>query len=216
MSDAHGSHAPGTPDTGSDAGSWEERYRSSSGVWSGRPNAQLVTEASGLPPGAALDLGCGEGADVVWLASRGWQVTGVDWSPTALDRAAAHAAEAGVADRVEWVVADLAGWVPPTARYDLVSAHFLHPTAAERPGLLARLTAAVAPGGTLLWVGNDWSEGRAVWGADRFATPAELVAELDPEAWEVLVAEERLRPALVHEGDVHAVTDVVLRARRRG
>jgi thioredoxin reductase/SAM-dependent methyltransferase len=200
---------------GSDVDAWDERYRASPSVWSGRPNTQLVAEVAGLSPAAALDLGCGEGADAVWLAAQGWQVTAVDWSPTALHRAADHAEAAGVADRVEWVTADLTGWTPPSAAFDLVSAQFLHPTAAERPGLLARLTDAVAPGGTLLWVGHEHTESRAVWGADRFATAAELVAELPADAWEVLVAEERPRDALGHEGDAQTVLDVVLRARRR-
>jgi thioredoxin reductase/SAM-dependent methyltransferase len=212
---ATGHDGPMTRNTGSDAAAWDERYRSSSGVWSGRPNAQLVAEAADLSPGTALDLGCGEGADAVWLASRGWQVTGVDWSPTALQRAAAHAADAGVGDRAEWVAADLADWTPPAGRFDLVSAQFLHPTAAERPALLERLASAVAPGGTLLWVGHGYTESRAVWGADRFATPAQLVADLPAHVWEVLVAEQRARPALAHEGEAHTVDDVVLRARRR-
>jgi 2-polyprenyl-3-methyl-5-hydroxy-6-metoxy-1,4-benzoquinol methylase len=209
---------PTTRNTGSDAAAWDERYRSSEGVWSRRPNAQLVAEVAGLSPGTALDLGCGEGADAVWLASSGWEVTGVDWSPTALQRATAHAQAAGVGDQVEWVAADLADWTPPADRFDLVSAQFLHPTAAERPALLARLATAVAPGGTLLWVGHGYTESRAVWGADRFATPAELVADLPADVWEVLVAEERARPALGHEGHeghAHTVDDVVLRARRR-
>jgi thioredoxin reductase/2-polyprenyl-3-methyl-5-hydroxy-6-metoxy-1,4-benzoquinol methylase len=201
--------------TGTDVEAWDERYRSSSSVWSGRPNAQLVTEVADLSPTAALDLGCGEGADAVWLASRGWQVTAVDWSPTAVDRAAAHAVDAGVADRVEWVAADLTSWTPPAAAFDLVSAQFLHPTTAERPVLLARLTDAVAPGGTLLWVGHEKTESRAVWGADRFVTAAELAAELPADAWEVLLAEARPRAALGHEGDALVVNDVVLRARRR-
>jgi thioredoxin reductase/SAM-dependent methyltransferase len=201
--------------TGMDAGAWDERYRSSQGVWSGRPNAQLVTEVADLSPGTALDLGCGEGADAVWLAARNWRVTAVDWSPTALERAAAHAEAAGVAGLVEWVAADLAGWAPAAATFDLVSAHFLHPTAEERPALLARLAGAVAPGGTLLWVGHEYTEARAVWGAGRFATVDDLVADLPGDAWEVLVAEARPREALGHEGDALVVNDVVLRARRR-
>ncbi|HYN97920.1 MAG TPA: FAD-dependent oxidoreductase, partial [Pilimelia sp.] len=70
---------------------WEERYRAKPTIWSGRPNAQLVAEAGGLPPGRALDVGCGEGADAVWLAERGWHVTAVDIATTALERAAAAA-----------------------------------------------------------------------------------------------------------------------------
>jgi thioredoxin reductase/SAM-dependent methyltransferase len=212
---ATGHDGPMTRNTGSDVDAWDERYRAASSVWSGRPNAQLVTEVADLSPTAALDLGCGEGADAVWLASRGWQVTAVDWSPTAVHRAAAHAADAGVADRVEWVAADLTSWTPPAAAFHLVSAQFLHPTSAERPALLARLTDAVAPGGTLLWVGHEYTDSRAVWGADRFVAAVDLAAELPADAWEVLVAEERPRAALGHEGDALVISDVVLRARRR-
>jgi SAM-dependent methyltransferase len=215
MHDHDHTHPEVPANTGSDAASWDERYQGAAGIWSGRPNAQLVAEVADLAPGTALDLGCGEGADAVWLAGRGWRVTGVDWSPTALQRAAVHARSAGVGDLIEWVAADLAGWAPPPGAFDLVSAHFLHPTAADRPALFARLTAGVAPGGTLLWVGHDYTDSRAVWGADRFATPAELVADLPADAWDVVVAEERPRPALGHEGEGTTVIDVVLRARRR-
>ncbi|WP_375423443.1 FAD-dependent oxidoreductase [uncultured Friedmanniella sp.] len=208
----HGTHQQ----TGVDVASWEERYATSTGVWSGRPNAQLVAEVAGLTPGRALDLGCGEGADVVWLATQGWQATGVDWSATALSRAEAHAATAGVGDRTAWVTADVAGWAPPAGTFDLVSAHFLHPTADERPDLLAGLAAAVAPGGTLLWVGHEYTESRAVWGADRFASVEDLLADLPTGGWDVEVAEVRDRPALGHEGHAHTVGDVVVRLRRRG
>lgn len=119
---------------------WDERYRSHSAVWSGNPNAYLVSEVADLAPGTALDVGADEGADAVWLARRGWTVTAVDISPVALDRAAARAAEAGVdvAARIQLIPADVTTWVPPLAAYDLVSAQFLHlPTpqrvAAVRP-----------------------------------------------------------------------------------
>ena len=75
---------------------WDERYRSAGRLWSGQPNPQLVAQIAGLPPGDALDAGSGEGADAIWLASRGWAVTAVDVSAVALDRAAAHAAAEGV------------------------------------------------------------------------------------------------------------------------
>lgn len=199
---------------GMDVASWEERYRTSAGLWSGRPNAQLVAEAADLPPGAALDYGCGEGADAVWLATQGWRTTGVDWSATALARAAEHADRAGVGDRVEWVQADVREWTPPRHTFDLVSAQFLHPTEAELPDLLARLAAAVAPGGTLLWVGHDANERHATWGVDRFASVESLIADLPADGWQIAVAEVRARPALGHEGDAHTVGDVVVRAVR--
>src|SRR4051794_25549620 len=78
---------------------WDEKYAAQDRIWSGRPNQPLVDHAADLPPGLALDVGCGEGADVVWLAERGWRVTGADVSPVALERARAHAGEAGMGDR---------------------------------------------------------------------------------------------------------------------
>ena len=205
----HPAQRPGG--TGHDHASWEERYRGSAALWSGRVNPPLVAEAGDLPPGRALDVGCGEGGDALWLAGQGWQVTGLDWSAVALARAAEHAAAAGLTDRVDWVRGDVDGWQPPAAAYDLVTAHFLHPTAEQRSALLPRMAAAVAPGGTLLWVGHPYdAERAAVWGADRFVPASELAAALDPDEWEVLVAEQRPRP----DGDHHPA-DEVLRARRR-
>ncbi|MFD7061947.1 class I SAM-dependent methyltransferase [Streptomyces sp. NPDC059906] len=131
---------------------WEARYRDSGRVWSGRPNELLVREAAALTPGTALDLGCGEGGDAVWLAARGWRVTGVDIAVTALERAALHAAEAGVGDRVTWQRHELGEWFPE-GTFDLVSAHYLQsPVALDQRGVLRRAAAAVAPGGTLLLV----------------------------------------------------------------
>ncbi|MCM8553768.1 cyclopropane-fatty-acyl-phospholipid synthase family protein [Streptomyces sp. STCH 565 A] len=140
------------PATATAAEFWEARYRDTGRVWSGRPNTFLVREASGLAPGAALDLGCGEGADAVWLASRGWRVTGVDISATALERAAAHAAEAGVGDRVAWERHEL-GQSFPEGSFDLVSAQYLQsPVALDQQRVLRAAARAVASGGTLLLV----------------------------------------------------------------
>ncbi|YCH14967.1 class I SAM-dependent methyltransferase [Arthrobacter sp. D1-17] len=128
-------------------------YRSRPRVWSGRPNPQLVAEAAGLAPGTALDLGCGEGADALWLAEHGWTVTAVDVSAVALERAAGHAAESEAGHRVTWLQRDLETWQPDTG-YDLVSAQFLHST--EMPWQLSHRIAAdaVGPGGILLVVGH--------------------------------------------------------------
>jgi len=109
-----GAGVPGA-DVVLDEAFWEDMYRSRSAAWSGSPNPQLVTEAAGLTPGTALDVGCGEGGDAVWLAERGWQVTAVDISATALQRAATHAAQAGpdVSGRITWRQADLTSKAPP-------------------------------------------------------------------------------------------------------
>jgi SAM-dependent methyltransferase len=200
---------------------WEERYRSSAAIWSGRPNPSLVAEAAALPAGAALDVGCGEGADVVWLAARGWRVTGVDFSPTALQRAAGHAAAQGpeVAGRVEWIQADLTTWTPPAEGFDLVSGHFFHVPAEPRRALFGRLSAAVSPGGTLLIVGHHPSDRHTSIPRpdvpEMFWTAEEVAAELDPALWEVVAAEARPSSAHDHAGREVTTTDAVLRARRR-
>jgi cyclopropane fatty-acyl-phospholipid synthase-like methyltransferase len=198
---------------------WEERYRTATAVWSGEPNRQLVAETAELPPGKALDAGSGEGGDAVWLAGRGWRVTAVDFARTALDRGARAAAAAGLADRIDWMHADLRTWTPPE-QYDLVSAQFFHLSPPERGDVFANLAAAVAPGGRLLLVGHDVSDlasgAHRPHAPERFFTAAEVAASLDPAAWEVVTAATRRRPALDHEAEQHGVTvaDTVLVARR--
>lgn len=139
---------------------WDERYRSRPTLWSGEPNRHLVGEAADLAPGLALDVGCGEGADAIWLAQRGWRVDGVDVSGVALQRAAEHADRAGaeVAGRISWLHENLTAWDPGRGRYDLVSAQYMHLPSPERDVLFRRLGEAVAPGGTLLIVGHHPSD----------------------------------------------------------
>jgi thioredoxin reductase/SAM-dependent methyltransferase len=200
---------------------WEEQYRSRPSLWSGRPNPPLVEHAADLAPGSALDVGCGEGADAIWLATLGWRVTAVDLSATALERAAGHAAAAGadVASRVEWLRADVTAGMSEGKTYDLVTSHFLHLDGDQRRELFARLATAVAPGGTLLLVGHDLSDpdsgARRPHQPDLFFTADQVAASLDPGDWDVVVAEARPRPAHAHEGDVETVHDAVLVARRR-
>ena len=102
---------------------WDELYRSLSAVWSGDPNPQLVAEISDLTPGTALDAGCGEGADAIWLAERGWHVTAADISPVALERARAFASNVSddVARRIDWQHADLTTQAPAKASYDVAA-----------------------------------------------------------------------------------------------
>ncbi|MFI0795821.1 methyltransferase domain-containing protein [Micromonospora rubida] len=200
---------------------WEERYGVRATVWSGRPNPQLVADVTGLPPGRALDVGCGEGADAVWLAERGWRVTAVDISTTALERAAAHAAAAGpqVAGRIEWTHADLRDQPPAEGAYDLVSSQFMHLPGEARRELFARLAAAVAPGGTLLIVGHHpldlRTTARRMHFPEMMFTGEEVASSLDPTTWQVLAAEARPRVAVDPEGRDVSIHDAVLVARRR-
>lgn len=168
---------------------WENFYAERDQVWSGKPNELLVREVSDLTPGAALDLGCAEGADAVWLAGRGWRVTGVDVSRTALERAEKHAREAGV--EVTWEQRDLANDFPDGV-FDLVCAQYLHSPVAvdgERAKILRRAAEAVAPGGTLLIVGHAGHEDHCL--AVLLPSTDEVLVQLGlDDRWVVVVQEE--------------------------
>jgi len=195
---------------------WDERYRES--VWSGRPNDALVREVAGLTPGSALDLGCGEGGDAIWLAERGWRVTAVDVSGVALERAAHHAAVANVADRIEWQRHDLGTSFPP-GRFDLVSCHFLHSRGElPRARILRTAAEAVVRGGVLLIVGHA---GLPPWEENphpevHLPTPQEVLADLAlPEGeWEVQVAGEHERTQTAPDGQTVTRTDNTVKLRR--
>ncbi|MFC4011258.1 FAD-dependent oxidoreductase [Nonomuraea purpurea] len=197
---------------------WDGRYSENTRMWSGNANARLVRDATDLAPGRALDLGCGEGGDAVWLARQGWRVTAVDVSGVALGRAAEHAQEAGVADRIVFERHDL-GESFPEGGFDLVSACYLHaPMEMPREKILRAAAAAVVPGGVLLVVGHggwpsfqhDHPEGV------HFPTPQEVFESLEPgeEEWEVLACEEFERTQNDPEGRPTLRMDNVLKLRR--
>ncbi len=205
-----------------DAAFWDERYRSAGALWSGNPNRYLVSEVSELRPGTALDAGCGEGADALWLAARGWRVTGTDVSAVALGRAARHAAEEGpaIAGRIDWVRTDLIGWDPGVARYDLVSSQYLHLPPGAREALLRSLAGAVAPGGTLLVVGHHPSDLQTTMPRppmpELFFTGEDIVPLLDPGDWTVITDAAPQRCAPDPDGRPVMIRDTVFRARRGG
>ncbi|HET9971042.1 MAG TPA: class I SAM-dependent methyltransferase [Streptosporangiaceae bacterium] len=198
---------------------WDNRYSSAGRLWSGQPNALFAAHAADLEPGEALDAGCGEGADAIWLARRGWAVTAVDVSAVALERAAAAAGAAGgdVAGRIGWRREDLLTWVPEPDRYDLVSAQFMHFPRAELTAFHQRLATAVRPGGTLLLIAHHPDDLHAARNGhpDRFWYAEDIAASLEPGQWEVRVAEASGRSAIDHDGQPVTVRDTVLRAARR-
>ncbi|WP_313816427.1 class I SAM-dependent methyltransferase [Citricoccus sp.] len=112
----------------------------------------LASETGHLRPGAALDAGCGTGTEALWLAHRGWQVTGADISATALATATVRAEGEGLAGRVSWTQADLTRWEPGRT-WDLVVTHYAHPDSGQL-AFYERIASWVAPGGTLLIVGH--------------------------------------------------------------
>jgi SAM-dependent methyltransferase len=248
MSEAAGHHQHGTHDDGSSAGGngtagagspirtgdaaaiWDERYSTKPQFWSGKPNPQLVREAGGLRHGRALDLGCGEGADAIWLAQQGWTVTAVDVSAVALERArshekaalakeSVHAGEGAIPSRITWQHADLAQW-QPDAQFDLVTSQFLHAEELSWQDPLRAAATAVKPGGTLLVVGHH-PDRLPPWGGhhhqrDMFYTGEDLVRELqlDGPGWQVEVLTTRDRPVTGPDGQHATIGDVVLRATR--
>ncbi|MDE9365416.1 class I SAM-dependent methyltransferase [Luteipulveratus sp. YIM 133132] len=202
---------------------WDELYGERDAVWSGRANPLLVRGAQDLTPGRALELGSGEGGDVIWLAQQGWQVLGVDVSATAIARAAGHVAEAGVADRVEWAQHDLATDFPE-GEFDLVSAQFLHSPLeqeGERARILRRAAQAVAPGGVLL-IGSHAAAAKPDGDEDdhahddyEFPTTAQMLEQLAlPDSWQVELDEEVTSRFSWTDGREGLRTDSVLRIRR--
>lgn len=178
------------------------------------PNAHLMAELAQLQPGRALDAGCGHGADTLWLAARGWQVTAVDFSAAALaqGRSMAEAAGVEVARRIDWLEGDLATWAVEPERYELVVCLYVH-AASSVTELIRRMAQGVAPGGTLFMVGHrpvDPNTGAATAAANQVQVSVEAAVEaLDARLWDLVVAEERPR-SVAGTG-----VDAVIRAQRR-
>ena len=162
------------------------------------PNAHLTGEAESLRPGRALDAGCGHGAEALWLAAHGWEVTAVDFSASALGHARSMAEALGpeIAKRITWVEGDLAVWMPPQSHFDLVVSLYVH-IAGSVDEMVRRMASAVAPNGTLLMVGHrpvDPATGKPTAAATQVQVSVETaVAALEPSAWELVAAEERPR-----------------------
>jgi SAM-dependent methyltransferase len=198
---------------------WEERWSQAlrqhgDQVSKRPPNSHLVAEVGDLRPGRALDAGCGHGSDTLWLAACGWKVTAVDLAATALAHARSTAEAMGeeIAERIEWIEADLAAWAPEPDGYDLVVCLYVH-MAGPVEEMVQRIGMGVASGGTLLMVGHrpiDPATGAPTPAAGQVQVSVEGArAALDPDHWDLIVAEERVR--LTPGTGV----DAVIRAQRR-
>ena len=197
---------------------WNKRYANKEFVWTVDPNRFLVAEVSDLQPGRALDLGCGEGRNAVWLAEQGWQVTAVDFSKIGLDKARQLASARGM--HLTWVLADVTAYRPHPATYDLVLMCYLQLPACERNRVLARARDALASHGTLLYIGHDLSNLEHGWGGPQdpavLCTPQDVVAELTD--LRIVKAEVRSRSVArepAHGGPLNATAlDSLVRAVR--
>ena len=192
---------------------WDERYATEELIWKADPNRFLVEELDALAPGTALDVACGEGRNAVWLASKGWRVTGVDFSRAGLAKAKRLATDRGV--EVTWVEADVVEWQPPTASFDLVVVMYLHLPAEQRRQALAHAAAALAPGGVLLVVGHDTSNLLKGTGGPQDPAvlfgPEEIVEDLS--GLRIERAEQVKRTVVTDAGEATAI-DALVRAVR--
>lgn len=215
---------------GFDKNYWESHWHQANGHAEGQervPNPYLAQETNSLVPGTALEAGCGEGAEALWLAAAGWQVTAADISAEALSRAAERAMTSGAAPgRVRWFEADLVTW-EPGARFDLVTTHYAHP-AMPQLAFYERISHWVAPGGTLLIVGHlhtpdvtGHGHGQDEHGhgqhppEEATVTASSITAGLDTARWEFVTAEEHTRTLPNRAGSTVQLRDVVVRATRR-
>jgi SAM-dependent methyltransferase len=197
---------------------WEERYRSSQRVWSGRVNPRLAEVAAQLPPGRALDLGCGEGADALWLAERGWDVVAVDVSATALQRATDAALQRNLLSHIDFQRHDL-NETFPHGTFDLISAQYFHsPARLDREAVLRRAAERVSPGGVLLIVDHGAPPQWAEHHDHHFAGIEEVLGSLRLEAprWTRLRTEAIDREMVSPAGEVGTMVDNLMVLRRTG
>lgn len=192
---------------------WNQRYEQSELVWGAAANRVLVSEVGTRVPGRALDLGCGEGRNAVWLASQGWTVTGVDFSEVGLEKARRLAEALGVP--VEWELADLRTSTPAAGTYDLVLVLYLHLPADERRSVHAAAAAALRAGGAILVVGHDESNLADGYGGPQdpsiLFTPEDVVDDL--AGLSVVKAERVVRPVSTDNGERSAIDALVLAMR---
>jgi SAM-dependent methyltransferase len=191
---------------------WNKRYAQKEFVWSSDPNRFVVLEVAGLQTGRALDLGCGEGRNAVWLAEQGWRVTGVDFSEAGLQKAYELARVRKV--QVHWVLADVTAFQPKPGSYDLVLICYLQLPARERHAVMALAREALVAGGTLLYVGHDLSNLRHGWGGPQdsavLCTPTDVAADLP--GFDIIKAEVVQRPVAQDSGHGEPAEAVALDA----
>jgi SAM-dependent methyltransferase len=197
-----------------DAATWDAQYASHDLVWGSEPNRFVAAELEGLPPGRALDVACGEGRNAIWLATLGWQVTGVDFSAAAIDRAQRLAADAGVTSRTRFVVGDVVAEALPSGPFDVVVVAYLQLPGTSRRQVLQHAARVLAPGGTLLVVGHDPANLTDGVGGPQdpqvLYTPADVLTDLHGLPLVVERAEQVRRAVQTPDGEREAIDALVL------
>lgn len=194
--------------------SWETRYQSGPRLFSGEPNPTLVAETARLRAGRALDVGCGEGGDAIWLAERGWQVTAIDIAPTALRRAARE--NPAAAERVTWLECDITHDSLPSGPFDLVTMHYIPLLTRDADGVLPGVLSTVAPGGIFLFVTHDLDDlaVRGDFDPRDYCQPGDVAERLGPE-WTVTAQRKRRGNGRADPATTHT-HDAILSATRSG
>ncbi|MGU3437978.1 class I SAM-dependent methyltransferase [Actinomycetes bacterium M1A6_2h] len=193
-----------------DAAVWDKKYAGQELKWGAPPNQFVVEFATSLPPGRALDLGCGEGRNALWLATRGWTVDAVDFSAEGLRKgvAVARTATRAIQGRLTWVQMDVTELTPEPI-YDLVLVLYLHLLPDARKRVLDTAITALKPEGTLVICGHDSANLTQGVGGPQdpeiLYTPTDLVNEIDVRLT-IRTAETRRRDV----GDGTALDAVVL------
>ena len=203
-----------------DAADWDARYADTELVWSRGPNQLVEAECTDLPPGRAVDLACGEGRNAIWLASRGWDVTAVDFSQVALDKGRRLADGAAAHLAVDWVCADATQW--QGEGYDLAVVAYFQVPEPDRRTAVRHVVGSLRPGGTLLWVAHDSSNLTEGTGGPQdprvLMTAEDVVADLDGIPVDVERAERVARVVTVADGHgaeaERTAWDCLLRLRR--
>ena len=196
---------------------WDARYSERDGArWSGRPNGRLRAEVASLPPGRALDVGCGEGADAIWLARNGWTVTAIDISGVAVSRAREAAERAGAV--IDWICGDALQTPFPAGWFDLVSMQYPALPKAAGEAAVRALLGTVRPGGLLLAVYHDLNDEHREHMKSQGVDPADYVGADDLGRLlgdEFTIELHAVEPRIDPPPDNPHIANVVLRARRR-
>lgn len=198
-----------------DAASWIERHAAAATAWDTAPNQFVEAACRGLRPGAALDVGAGEGANAIWLAGRGWRVTAVDRETVAVGRIQSRSAL--LAHPVDAIVADAVCYHPRPGAFDLILLSHLELPDHHLRRVLANCVPGLAGGGRLLVVGHDASNLGSGWGGpenpDVLTTPEHLAGLLEKLGLEVRRAEV-VRRAVPDDVGFHTALDHVVEAVR--